>query len=373
MKMVCEWCNAYVDDSQETCPNCGAVNKNFVRVVGGTPKTIDELRKWYSDRNLPPYEVTRFFIGENRSEPKVFGIYQDSKGDFVVYKNKADGSRAVRYAGKDEAYAVNEIYLKLKEEILNQKTRIANGGISSIRSDNRNDVIRSDIKNLIMCAVTICAFPMVFSLFGFITSMTFGLFASTLFGGYYIPSIFLTIGISVWVVLGPIIIKLVTNPKNRTKSKVKEFLVQAGWKVAIIFMFATAITYVINTNYIKHHTARYYNYDNQIYCEYDEKYYKYDTDAGDYTFISRGSVPDEILDNGDSYTWHYSEDAWIGNSFTEFTSSDYYSDNITTYSTYSGSSVYDYDSGSSYSNDSSYDWDSGSSWDSGGSDWDSDW
>ena len=40
---------------------------------------------------------------------------------FIVYKNKADGTRAVRYKGTDEAYAVNELYLKLKDEILNQK------------------------------------------------------------------------------------------------------------------------------------------------------------------------------------------------------------------------------------------------------------
>lgn len=41
--------------------------------------------------------------------------------EFVVYKNKDDGQRALRYRGTDEAYAVNELYLKLKDEILNQK------------------------------------------------------------------------------------------------------------------------------------------------------------------------------------------------------------------------------------------------------------
>ena len=35
----------------------------------------------------------------------------------MVYKNKADGSRAVRYSGPDEAYAVRELYLKLKSEV----------------------------------------------------------------------------------------------------------------------------------------------------------------------------------------------------------------------------------------------------------------
>ena len=85
-----------------------------------TPRTIEELRAWYAARNLPPEEVTRFFIGKDIKEPRAFGIYRD--GDrFVVYKNKDDGSRAVRYHGPDEAYAVNELYQRLKQEIANQK------------------------------------------------------------------------------------------------------------------------------------------------------------------------------------------------------------------------------------------------------------
>ena len=71
-------------------------------------KTIAELQQWYQDRHLPPYETTRFFIGINYKKPKAFGIYQD--GDqFIVYKNKANGERAIRYQGTDEAYAVNEL------------------------------------------------------------------------------------------------------------------------------------------------------------------------------------------------------------------------------------------------------------------------
>ena len=37
-----------------------------------------------------------FFIGEDCREPKAYGIFQTDDGDFVVYKNKADGVRAVR-------------------------------------------------------------------------------------------------------------------------------------------------------------------------------------------------------------------------------------------------------------------------------------
>ncbi len=33
----------------------------------------------------------------------------------IVYKNKADGSRSIRYRGPDEAYAVRALYEKLLE------------------------------------------------------------------------------------------------------------------------------------------------------------------------------------------------------------------------------------------------------------------
>ena len=62
-----------------------------------------------------PLEKMRLFVGEDYRQPRAFGIFQE--GDrFVVYKNKADGSRAVRYNGPDEAHAVGELYDKLLDE-----------------------------------------------------------------------------------------------------------------------------------------------------------------------------------------------------------------------------------------------------------------
>ena len=52
---------------------------------------------------------------EHRAAAELGIKYED--GNFIVYKNKADGTRAVRYRGTDEAYAVNEIYQKLKAEL----------------------------------------------------------------------------------------------------------------------------------------------------------------------------------------------------------------------------------------------------------------
>ena len=122
MEVKCEFCGALIPDNISQCPNCGAFNGNKQRPVQGVPQTIAELEAWYKARNLPPYEITRFFIGIDCREPKCFGIYRD--GDkYIVYKNKSDGTRVVHYEGKDEDYAVNELFLKLKAEIVNQKAR----------------------------------------------------------------------------------------------------------------------------------------------------------------------------------------------------------------------------------------------------------
>lgn len=82
------------------------------------PRTIGEL-KAYCAANGMPLERMRFFIDQDYRQPRAFGIYRD--GDqFVVYKNKGDGSRAVRYHGPDEAYAVNELFQKLLSECHNR-------------------------------------------------------------------------------------------------------------------------------------------------------------------------------------------------------------------------------------------------------------
>ena len=120
MKVKCSFCGQFYDDSIAQCPSCGAPNEHLHRTSDAVPKTIEELKQ-YCDQNGFTPERTRFFIGVDYKEPRAFGIFKDDQGEFVVYKNKADGSRAVRYRGKDEAYAVNELYERLQDEILNQK------------------------------------------------------------------------------------------------------------------------------------------------------------------------------------------------------------------------------------------------------------
>ena len=114
----CPFCDATVRSSERFCPNCGSENPMYTedtpRVVV-LPRTIDELKEYCAERNMPLLRM-RFFIGEDFREPKAYGIYRDERGNFTVYKNKADGTRAVRYSGPNESRAVDEIFRKLLDE-----------------------------------------------------------------------------------------------------------------------------------------------------------------------------------------------------------------------------------------------------------------
>ena len=121
MKIKCDFCGSVIDETMKNCPSCGAPLSGKNRTSSEQPKTIEELQVWYNAHHLPPEEVTRFFIGKNITEPKAFGIYKNFNGDCVVYKNKSTGERVIRYQGADEAYAVNELYQRLKAEIVDQK------------------------------------------------------------------------------------------------------------------------------------------------------------------------------------------------------------------------------------------------------------
>ncbi len=129
---ACAYCGTALSPGDEICPSCGAPNPHHV--PGGEagtrkPRTIEELRAFCDSKGMP-LEKMRFFIGTDERSPRCFGIYRE--GDrFIVYKNKSDGSRAVRYDGPDEAYAVNELYLKLLEE---HRLRQNGGGSGGTRS-----------------------------------------------------------------------------------------------------------------------------------------------------------------------------------------------------------------------------------------------
>lgn len=169
-KIKCEFCGHYINDYEDRCASCGAPNNNLKRTVSDTPRTISELQSWYRARKLPPEEVTRFFIGKNITEPRAFGIYEEN-GIFTVYKNKGDGSRAVRYQGEDEAYAVNELYMRLKEEILQQKNNNLSKQMSSYNPNNSygsfggppNRTRRKKKKSILPIVIVAMILPFIFS------------------------------------------------------------------------------------------------------------------------------------------------------------------------------------------------------------------
>ena len=126
----CSFCGGTVRSDERTCPQCGGQNQNYVpdpprKIL--QPKTIEELKEYCAERGMPLLRM-RFFIGEDFREARAFGIYKAGENRFVVYKNKSDGSRAVRYDGPDEAYAVRELFEKLLSECHNRGIYPDGGG-----------------------------------------------------------------------------------------------------------------------------------------------------------------------------------------------------------------------------------------------------
>ena len=113
----CQFCGGTVRTDERTCPHCGGTNEKYTAEAPRTlllPKTIEEMKEYCTARKIPLLRL-RFFIGEDCREPKAYGIFRAGENRFIAYKNKADGSRSVRYDGPDEAYAVSEIFAKLME------------------------------------------------------------------------------------------------------------------------------------------------------------------------------------------------------------------------------------------------------------------
>lgn len=349
MQIKCEYCGSMIEETADKCPFCGAANNAVKRTADKTPKTIAELQQWYQDRHLPPYETTRFFIGINYKKPKAFGIYQD--GDqFIVYKNKANGERAIRYQGTDEAYAVNELYLKLKSEILNQK---ANNQTRKQQQTLTREQKKEKRKNILI------TFAIFFAGFvGLISIAIIDMLAKG-FGASLFWSVFLAIGLTIasLILAGkfgdrvPLLQKFHDNVIGE-KSTGRAFLLTyvVIYVISFCLLFAPLHAY---------YNVSYYRYNDTIYANTRHSWYEYEDYGygGDYEKVSKSSIPDDVLANKTDYQFNYNDDNEWTSSFTEFEDSSYYDEHYTS----------DSDS------DSSYDWDSGDSWDSGTTDWDSDW
>ena len=170
MSVQCEYCGGIYDAAEKNCPSCGARNPNPVTETPkpqtsgrtGKPTTIQELKDFCQSKGMP-LEKMRFFIGEDYKAPRAFGIFQDESGQFVVYKNKADGSRAIRYQGPDEAYAVNELYQKLRSEIALRNGN-SSGSSRSVYGKRQSGKARTFKGSLLIICLAIFVIMTVFNL-----------------------------------------------------------------------------------------------------------------------------------------------------------------------------------------------------------------
>ena len=159
----CKYCGSTVSSSDERCPYCGAPNEGYIVDTERQiflPQTIEELKEYCSERGMPLLKM-RFFIGEDYRNPKAFGIYQDGE-NFIVYKNKANGQRAIRYQGPDEKFAVSELFAKLLEECHNRGIypdgRVPESSASGTRQRTKK---RSGLLAPIICIIACLLFSAV--------------------------------------------------------------------------------------------------------------------------------------------------------------------------------------------------------------------
>lgn len=381
MKITCEYCNTLFNDTLEKCPNCGAVNKNVRRSTPDQPTTIEELEHWYKEKGLPPYEVTRFFIGQNYKNPKAFGIYKDND-NFIVYKNKADGTRAIRYEGTDEAYAVNELLTRLKQEILEQKRHNLENR-SSNKSQSVNSIpysvkYKQEKTNYDIVKKEKTKYDIVKKekeieddKYSYIKNFDIN--------------------------------KVVAEEEQR--QKVEKELKKIKWKnmpfdikvkhvidnitffMSDIFMFLLKKFYFVllilfTTVYFfmsMHNVATgYYQYDDDIYYHADlnhkDGWFYYDNSTSDWTEVYYKDVPVELTDHSKSEDFWFTPTWDPATQYTDFQTTDQYTEYIDNHSwDWSSDGDADWDSSSSFDSDSDYSWDSDDSWDSDYTDWDSDW
>ena len=275
------------------------------------PQTIEELKAFCLSKGMP-LEQMRFFIGEDYRGARAFGIYKDDDGEFVVYKNKSDGSRAVRYKGPDEAIAVNELYEKLKTETetRRQRSRAASGVRQTVGAGSSEAAAQEQRS-------------------GGSSGRSILRFAVPLIIAYFvITTIFSMIGS----------IGSVSRPHRGYYTIHRSGVHSLGSPVS-------------------------YEYYDPVYYFVDNDWYYYDYDEDDWQYAEE--VPEELQQDYEKYylSDYYNDDY----DFSDFKDSDFYVDYLESY--YDDEDDYDWD-------DDDYDYGSGwdyDDWDSGDTDWDSDW
>lgn len=397
MKVVCEYCGGYIDSSNEMCPNCGATNTHLVRTASDTPKTIEELQAWYRARNLPPAHITRYFIGVDCLEPKAFGIYRTSDNKVVVYKNDASGNRKIRYEGHDEAYGVNELYLKLKESILKQKAHNQNGRLLSPeeararqleknrRKRRRNRMLPGIFTALLFIGMFVLAIFYVKAQRAenarrsFVPDIPEGYYATELTEGYDGDFFYYLKEDNQWFRSYPTgWSKTSTLPEDLTatpenEDEVAKLCLGTEYKDSYYDDyyakdFLTSVQYADYKagDYV---AVGYYQYEDITYYHMKEDYrdgwFYFNDDDEEWHPI--GMPPEDLKHSSMASDFYYHPDWDSEIALTDFTDTGFYSNYQVELKEQSSSNS------SSSSHDSSYDWDSNDSWDSDIEDWDSDW
>lgn len=398
MKIQCNYCGTFFDDTNAQCPFCGGKNEGVVRTTSSQPLTIEQLQEWYKSKGLPPYETTRFFIGIDYRKPKAFGIYKDQRtGNFVVYKNKASGERAVRYEGTDEAYAVNELFQRLKQEIIEQKrVNLEKNNYNHHKYNNFNANNKFNIKNsfkfaikMILMIYFISFFLHILIIIGtFFSDDVKNFFADKPDAGYYSYNNTTYYYFkddssyndhSNWFSYidnekkwsDPI--NETNIPKNLKKNKnAKKFFLSEYWTNTYKCTdFTDSLYYKDSLNNFSV-SSGYYTYNNNVYyhltSDYDNDWYIYDNNR-DWVSVYKNDIPYELQheslaeDFYNTYTWDSSTQT------TDFYDSNAYKD----YKAEQERIAEENNNNNWDNDDNDYDWDSNDSWDSGGTDWDSDW
>lgn len=314
MKIKCEFCGNFINDTDEICPNCSAANEHLVRAGSDIPKSLEELIRFCSEKKLP-LEKMRFFIGNDCKEAKAFGIFKDNDGNFVVYKNKSDGSRMIRYRGRDEAYAVNEIYQKLRNELVDRKE---SGKLLA------NTTAPNNIKASRQTAVSKS--------------------------------------------------QRASRPVNRSakrsrddsfsKSDIKSLIISISVFIIVAVIFvscASCISRIPDTGFYKYNGSDYYSDGSN--------WYKYDSDSNSWPVDK--NYPSELNDNYGSYYYSDTFDSRQSGYSDSYNSSDI--PGFWNSSDYSWDNSDSWDSSDDSWSSSDDSWNSSSSWDSSDDSWDSSW
>ena len=371
MKIKCSYCGAAFDDVKTHCPQCGAPNEGVVRTTSDEPLTIEQLQEWYKSKGLPPYETTRFFIGIDYKQPRAFGIYKDEDtGNVVVYKNKNNGERAIRYQGTDEAYGVNEIYQRLKQEIIQQKMNNVKKGETGVSSNTESVSFGDCLSSLLKMGAVMAGIVGIAA--AFIIGIGSILVATTPKDGYYnYQDTYYYYDDSGYN--DKYVFEYDENAGNwkspvgkkddpgifSKKSKCKKYYLSADYDSSYsctnINDAAIYKDFIASGNIM----AGYYKCGSRYYYHHGYNYYSdwyYYDSLDDWKPVNTDALPADLSHASSVNDFYYTPTWDESTQFTDFEDSDEFEQNY-----------------SSQEDDNDYSWDSSDSWDSGFTDFDSDW